>query len=740
MRTRGAGWGRRRPGTAADHWNDRCHAWNRVTAPCSARARSTRRTKGSDTTEPFIGFNLLGQLIDREGGVRYYSVCRTVRNWQASRRSPLKNLHGSESRPARIHVIRAGRRLAPRPAREAAQCNCSRTDSSSPGASRTEHGAIDLATGAPVTILTSSAGGASDQIRWSVRCDRFFRLHHRCIARLVDYGLVGQATRFEAWQCGERWRGSRRAASGTLARATIFLHAIASDGEISVDDIRTDHGRPVLMPGDAIGCENGGSRIRAIDDDLASCGITTIHRRSIEAVAEVLGSLNGPAPQPLMLGAVEGAGASVAIHQLARVARLNGFVPLALPADSNGALIEAIGGRTLCLIDRRGRMPGMAVAARTAARHAEAARASLDWRARAAEGAASSSRARSARKRWPLPSLRRSSRHRLRRVIERAAKRSDGLPAKFAELLWGPAGASAGCRAGLLGPPAADHRSGRIAAERPPAYGEPAFGAHTGPFVHEQSLARAFRRGSPAGAADRGIGADRGRPACGGRARPACGCWRPRTPARLASCRSRAVGPGGGAPSARTGSRSAQRLCGGSHVRGPRRRRDPASRNEHCRRPRLARRWPVGRSRNDPARVDGRGPFDRERDARRRRRNRSRPMPVLAWPLRRSRCSARLGGRASRHARRHHPARFAVAHRHRSRRRQRRHLACGLRARSGRARWPAAVDRTRTSRGRVRPSGGRRSARGRGRCAPLCSSRARGARSAASAQGTVDCG
>ena len=217
-----------------------------------------------------------------------------------------------------------------------------------------EHGAIDLATGAPVTILTSSAGGASDQIRWSVRCDRFFRLHHRCIARLVDYGLVGQATRFEAWQCGERWRGSGRAASGTLARATIFLHAIASGGEMSINDIRTDRGRPVLMPRDAIGCENGGTVIRAIDDDLASCGITTIHRRSIEAIAEVLGSLNGPSPQPLMLGAVEGAGASVAIHQLARVARLNGFVPLALPADSNGALIEAIGGRTLCLIDRRG--------------------------------------------------------------------------------------------------------------------------------------------------------------------------------------------------------------------------------------------------------------------------------------------------------------------------------------------------------------------------------------------------
>ncbi len=50
--------------------------------------------------------------------------------------------------------------------------------------------------------------------------------------------------------------------------------------------------------------------------------------------------------------------------------------------------------RPHAVLDRSPRgMPGMAVAARTAYRHAEAARASLDWRARAAEGAASSSRA-----------------------------------------------------------------------------------------------------------------------------------------------------------------------------------------------------------------------------------------------------------------------------------------------------------------------------------------------------------
>src|SRR5690349_17515453 len=76
------------------------------------------------------------------------------------------------------------------------------------GGSDGAHRAVDLATGTVVTVLTSTAGGASDQMRWSVRCDRFFRVRHRCIARLVDYGLIGPVARFEAWRCGDRWQGS----------------------------------------------------------------------------------------------------------------------------------------------------------------------------------------------------------------------------------------------------------------------------------------------------------------------------------------------------------------------------------------------------------------------------------------------------------------------------------------------------------------------------------------------------
>ena len=49
-----------------------------------------------------------------------------------------------------------------------------------------EHLAVDVATGERVTIRTMAAGGQSEQIEWAGRCDRFFRLNHRAIARLVD--------------------------------------------------------------------------------------------------------------------------------------------------------------------------------------------------------------------------------------------------------------------------------------------------------------------------------------------------------------------------------------------------------------------------------------------------------------------------------------------------------------------------------------------------------------------------
>src|SRR5262249_18389055 len=61
--------------------------------------------------------------------------------------------------------------------------------------------ALDLATGNRVILTLASAGGASEQGRWGLRCHTLQNLHHPVLAPLLDYGAVGEVQRFEAWRC-----------------------------------------------------------------------------------------------------------------------------------------------------------------------------------------------------------------------------------------------------------------------------------------------------------------------------------------------------------------------------------------------------------------------------------------------------------------------------------------------------------------------------------------------------------
>jgi hypothetical protein len=85
--------------------------------------------------------------------------------------------------------------------------------------------AVDLATGDSIVLTVTSAGGASDQKRWALRCDTFLALRHFSIASLVDYGLFGPTQRFEAWRCGPEWCGAQSAAQRAVHRASTFLRA-----------------------------------------------------------------------------------------------------------------------------------------------------------------------------------------------------------------------------------------------------------------------------------------------------------------------------------------------------------------------------------------------------------------------------------------------------------------------------------------------------------------------------------
>ena len=112
--------------------------------------------------------------------------------------------------------------------------------------------ALDLATGNRVRVRVGAAGGVSEQLRWAERCAMFHTLHHRAIARLLDFGPLGESSRFEAWACAALSRGSRELASSVHAAATKFLHAsgLTSAGLMPESVQRARNGAEVWVPPD----------------------------------------------------------------------------------------------------------------------------------------------------------------------------------------------------------------------------------------------------------------------------------------------------------------------------------------------------------------------------------------------------------------------------------------------------------------------------------------------------------
>jgi DNA-binding NtrC family response regulator len=210
---------------------------------------------------------------------------------------------------------------------------------------------VDLATGERVLLVVMSAGGETEQRRWMVRCDLFQKLHHPAIALLVDYGLVGEGRRFEAWRCAEPWRGSEVAVDGVVRAATAFLEAcdLTADGSLS----RTIHRvgpRPVVVPGPESGypiMRTGAAQ--AASAVIENCGVLCVERSSTGAIAELLDQYDS-VPHVIGLCGVAGAGKTTTVRQLARVARLRGYVPLSARLLET-SFANALDGRSALIID-----------------------------------------------------------------------------------------------------------------------------------------------------------------------------------------------------------------------------------------------------------------------------------------------------------------------------------------------------------------------------------------------------
>lgn len=210
---------------------------------------------------------------------------------------------------------------------------------------------IDLASGSEVTLVTSSVGGPSDQQRWLTRCDRLATLHQPDLARLIDFGWVGESGRFEAWRAAAVWPGTRPNDVEIRLRANAFLTA-AGVQPTREARVLSDGGRLIVVPDDAAGypvCDGQAGRVTGALA-LESCGIDDIARPAIAAIAEVLADSGRVEPCAIALWGEPGSGLRHATSLIARTARLHGMVPVHVSIEEP-AVWEALTDRSVLIVD-----------------------------------------------------------------------------------------------------------------------------------------------------------------------------------------------------------------------------------------------------------------------------------------------------------------------------------------------------------------------------------------------------
>ena len=336
---------------------------------------------------------------------------------------------------------------------------------------------IDLATGHGVVLTIAAAGGGADQTRWAVRCHALHTLCHPAIAPLLDYGALGESQRFEAWGCGRTWSGARTRAERVVGAASSFWRACAlTVGGCSSARVHQETGRPLVLPDGDTGypCDPRRENVPS-DEAIEHCGILHVERRAESAIAELLDGALAPRPQVVALWGPEGAGKTSVILELARVARMRGFVPLSVRLFG-APWADLAGGRTLFLIDDGASIGWKSLldASIRSPRPHVLVFAGVE-EVRAVQGLALERLSPDALMAAIRPIHRSPP---IEERVRRAVQQADGLPGRLTASLWRGGGAGSGD--GPVGPAKAGHYVGRHvgsargvwrAAERPAVYG-----------------------------------------------------------------------------------------------------------------------------------------------------------------------------------------------------------------------------------------------------------------------------
>jgi DNA-binding NtrC family response regulator len=212
-----------------------------------------------------------------------------------------------------------------------------------------EH-AIDLATGASITLVMSPQGGATEQRAWVERCEWFASIANPWLAPLVDYGLLGDTQRFEAWRAKPGWRGATAAAQRAVRVANAVLQG---HGRWSLDPqeprIGSIGGRAVVVPDSRAGLPAARQDAATSSSDRSALAVVRSVDPRVSVISEILHGGESDRVSALGVWAPEGGALPDAVVAIARSARLAGYVPVSTRVLSS-SLRATLSGRSVLLL------------------------------------------------------------------------------------------------------------------------------------------------------------------------------------------------------------------------------------------------------------------------------------------------------------------------------------------------------------------------------------------------------
>ncbi|MEN3338348.1 MAG: hypothetical protein V7647_2024 [Acidobacteriota bacterium] len=196
---------------------------------------------------------------------------------------------------------------------------------------------IDLASGEPVRIRVAPAGTTSAQLAWNSRCAALASLRHPLINPLIDYGMADAHRTFEAYAAGDPIRSARSAAAAIQDHAIRFLGA----HELILEPAVAEYALRALTTG--------------ARDRPRPLGVLLQPRRAFDALQDALEAGVPPGAASVAITGEPRSGLRTLRVAAARTARLQGYVPVALPVlRDHPWLAGALAGRHVCLFGEAG--------------------------------------------------------------------------------------------------------------------------------------------------------------------------------------------------------------------------------------------------------------------------------------------------------------------------------------------------------------------------------------------------